>query len=696
MENRNPAIPFVLQYRIDKKKQRNISKDIVIVTLYRPFPECSDKKPDWFTPEEREQMRTGCLFECVSRDNFLLEAAAIALVIPSNPELLHMEFCVMMSRDFFQKMSREADWRCTPIGSVIGQERQYAALCSDPEKTEILDPLMGKGKIEKGGCTGELDNDAGLPPDSTREFDMIKYDMAEMLNTLNQSQEKGVSSFLEAPPGSISIIQGPPGTGKTTLLVSTICRFLSLSNVSTESRPRLLVCAPTNKAVSVLALRFQQMAQGAKLRMILVGDDNKLLEDSGGKKGPLYPHFVYHWFGVIRQTLREIQTFCNQPMKSIETMERMLQKLVTVRDRLFESLPDLTQVFKKSLEDLCTIFQQSVRDRTELPVSARDIILSIMKHMKEWSSEHVRTQILNSADVIFSTLCSAGGSAMMKMTKRVDALIVDEAAAATEPDMYIPLLHEPSKMLIVGDPKQLPATVISQRAKRMRLDVSLQERLMEHCNHPFTLLDIQYRMHPAISQFPSAYFYLGRIKDGENVLKRSCINVKSLMSKPYQYCHVTGVECTGSSENSPESLCNPKEGGTVVGIVKHLWKNKGGEWCNKSDHLRIITFYQAQVLMLRRKLSEAKMGKVLVTTVDSAQGCEADVIILSFVRTGPSPGFLVDDRRMNVALTRARRNLICVGNVLKFPAMRNAPTLHSLSRDAKERNVVQTEEDIVS
>ena len=127
----------------------------------------------------------------------------------------------------------------------------------------------------------------------------------------------------------------------------------------------------------------------------------------------------------------------------------------------------------------------------------------------------VEFDLMKSADVIFCTLCSSASRVMSLTGESIEALIVDEAAAATEPDLYIPFHLRPTRLLIVGDPKQLPSTVLSDRAKGFGLDVSLQERLMIHCSYDFTMLNVQYRMHPEISSFPSRRFYNSQLRDGD-------------------------------------------------------------------------------------------------------------------------------------------------------------------------------------
>ena len=314
---------------------------------------------------------------------------------------------------------------------------------------------------------------------------------------------------------------------------------------------------------------------------------------------------------------------------------------------------------------------------------------------------------------------ASAGSSIIKKTGPIDDLIVDEAAAATEPELYIPFHLQPKRLLAVGDPLQLPATVLSRRAIAMGYDKSLHERLMYDCKYDHIMLDTQYRMNPAIASFPSFTFYKNKIQNGQNVMCPTYANGALLLDKkPYTFLQVEGKEEQGIGG----SYCNRLEAKIIVDLISNLQHLTSGTasstddrqaWCG-SDRIRVITFYQAQVSCIQKCLEDRGRGNtVVVATVDSSQGCEADIILISFVRSqgdtkddwNASPpssltqttalttrnfgaGFLNDDRRMNVALTRAKYQLICVGNVRQFPQMTNADTLHQLAMEAEERGVI--------
>lgn len=192
--------------------------------------------------------------------------------------------------------------------------------------------------------------------------------------------------------------------------------------------------------------------------------------------------------------------------------------------------------------------------------------------------------------------------------------------------------------------------------------------------------------------------------------------------------HVEGKE---ERRHGSSSFCNKAEAKAVVDWLKQLrYKSSDTDWCSP-ERVRVITFYQGQVALIKELLRKEGLGRVLVATVDSSQGCEADLVIISFVRTcaslssSPSSsssssgsgsttssinrtaagedesttftgknrknvaGFLTDDRRINVALTRAKFELICIGNRKNMSRNDNLPTLQKLAQDAENRGVTE-------
>ena len=234
--------------------------------------------------------------------------------------------------------------------------------------------------------------------------------------------------------------------------------------------------------------------------------------------------------------------------------------LVSIADDISGSLVEMFACIEE--EEKC----RPIRKR------AQGAIDRLSREFEEIGEELIEKELLDCADVIFCTLSSAGSSTM-NMTGRVDDLIVDEAAAATEPELSIPFHLRPRRLFAVGDHMQLPATVLSQQAGRLGLDKSLHERLIWDCNHKHIMLDTQYRMRPEISRFPSANFYGGKIANGDNVAQDSYRrrSGETVAMLPYTFIQVRGAE----QQTPSGSFKNEQEASAVVSLLGQL-KDKIG------------------------------------------------------------------------------------------------------------------------
>jgi len=255
---------------------------------------------------------------------------------------------------------------------------------------------------------------------------------------------------------------------------------------------------------------------------------------------------------------------------------------------------------------------------------------------------------------VFCTLSFAGQQRMDNI--KINCLVIDEAAQATEAETLIPFRHCPRKCLLVGDTNQLPALVKSDVAKANNYDWSMMHRLQVEAHYPFKMLNIQHRMDSKIRAWPSRQFYQDILEDAEEISLRPMLLLPVQLS-PYSFINVKGTEITtpgGSKSNKEESTL-------VVQSVKYLLSSG----VVKPRDIGIITFYSGQVELINRGLAaEDEVEGVVAQTVDGFQGEEKDVILISFVRSndGKSVGFLNDFRRLNVAITRARRSLIMIGD----------------------------------
>ena len=268
-------------------------------------------------------------------------------------------------------------------------------------------------------------------------------------------------------------------------------------------------------------------------------------------------------------------------------------------------------------------------------------------------------EILAGAQVIAAT-CIGSADPRLDALK-FKALIIDESAQSSEPESLVPITCGAQKVILIGDPNQLGPNIGSSKAAQAGLDKSLYERLTEQSLAKQTTLQVQYRMHPALSAFPSLQFYNGKLKDG--ILQSDREGAKDfpwpIPGKPLMFCVVEGVEVL---EQSSRSYINQDEALIVIHVVKLLLEAKV-----PAMDICVMTPYLGQRSLVQKMLLNPdqpdNMGKVNCVSIDANQGKEYNYIILSTVRSqGKTIGFLGSKRRLNVAITRSRNGLIIIGN----------------------------------
>lgn len=326
----------------------------------------------------------------------------------------------------------------------------------------------------------------------------------------------------------------------------------------------------------------------------------------------------------------------------------------------------------------------------------------------------LRQAALRRASIVVATLSSAGGDLLTLSLNDAGtapvvaftAVICDEAAQALEPATLIPLpLLRPDsgRVILVGDEKQLPATVLSRTAQKRGLGRSLFERLAALPSMKPRMLEEQYRMHPEIASFPSYKFYEGRLRQAEGIDHESRaakfhadprfppLRFFDLTESEEGDARLKGKIAGGAEEGAGGSKKNKVEAAFIFALLDKLMRSFSEK---EIGSIAVLTPYRGQVLQLRDKLrreggSDRRFERVDVSTVDGFQGREADVVLFSCVRARPGEaqggiGFLADVRRMNVALTRARRSLWIVGHAATL--RRNADWAELLG-DLSARNL---------
>jgi len=244
------------------------------------------------------------------------------------------------------------------------------------------------------------------------------------------------------------------------------------------------------------------------------------------------------------------------------------------------------------------------------------------------------------------------------------------------------------KCILVGDPNQLPPTVLSHLGKEYAYEQSLFQRIMTSIPKQIHLLSIQYRMHPTISEFPSRLFYDSKLLDGAGMAKtRTAPWHSDPLLSPYRFFNVSkGRE---QQRSGGKSVYNPEEIDACAALIFKLCQTFPD--VNFAHRIGVITPYKLQFLKIKDKLIELGGEKILkvvdLNTVDGFQGQEKDIIILSCVRGGVKKGigFLGDIRRMNVAFTRAKCSLFVLGNA---DALKTNEEWEGFVNDAVQRKVM--------
>jgi predicted DNA helicase len=270
--------------------------------------------------------------------------------------------------------------------------------------------------------------------------------------------------------------------------------------------------------------------------------------------------------------------------------------------------------------------------------------------------------------VIACTL--VGSSHNILRGRRYKTVFIDEAAQALEPACWIPLLRA-ERVVLAGDHCQLPPTIKSNEAAKEGLSKTLFEKCIQHQPQTASMLQVQYRMHEDIMRFSSRYFYHDKLR-ADDTVRNHAISITNKEGEltalpPIDFIDTAG--CGFTEEQDPETLSrfNEEEAQLLIQYLEKLIRTIGiNEWAYS---IGIITPYSAQVERIV-KLAESseelfEIAKcITINTVDAFQGQERDVIAISFVRSNEKSevGFLSDIRRTNVAITRARKKLIMVGD----------------------------------
>ncbi|KAH8886827.1 RNA helicase-like protein [Thozetella sp. PMI_491] len=577
-----------------------------------------------------------------------------------------------------------AEFHATKITNMTTIEREYAALES-LQYYDLMDEVL---KAE---------------PSPILDFGKEAVDNIMKNYDLNPGQAKAILNA-KANDG-FTLVQGPPGTGKTKTIVAMVGSLLTgvikpgASNavaVATPGQPatngqalpkKLLVCAPSNAAVDELVLRLKA---GIKT---LNGTTHKISVLRLGRSDAINAAVRDVTLDELVKARLEADAKENG---NVSSRDQMFQEANEIKAKITELRPQLEAAREGEDRSLLTRLQREFDDfkRRQAQIGARieadKSSGNTYAREMEIKRRQIQQQILDGAHVLCATLSGSGHEMFKNLNVEFETVIIDEAAQCVELSALIPLKYGCSKCILVGDPKQLPPTVLSQSAARYGYDQSLFVRMHKRHAKDVHLLDRQYRMHPLISQFPSAEFYEGLLRDGDDMakLRRQPWHRSSLLG-PYRFFDVKG-----SQERGPrnQSLVNEEELKVAMQLYDRFRLDFGGR-IEMKGKIGIITPYKAQLFRLRQKFTdrygEGITDAIEFNTTDAFQGRECEIIIFSCVRASPTGGigFMTDIRRMNVGLTRAKSSLWILGD---SRALAQGEYWHKLIENARQRNLYTT------
>jgi len=426
-------------------------------------------------------------------------------------------------------------------------------------------------------------------------------------NTLNDSQQLAVNKIVSAD--HLAVVHGPPGTGKTTTLVHAI------KSLAKHSDQKILVVAPSNTAVDLLTEKLA--AEG--LKVIRVGNPARVSER------------------LLAATL-DHQMADYAEMKTIKALKKQASEYKNMAHKYKRSFG------KAEREQRIALFDEAHKIGKEV----------------EKTEQYIMDNLFTKAQIITATLVGANHYTVRNL--KYNTIIIDEAGQALEPACWIPILKA-QKVILAGDHFQLSPTIKSNEAARNGLSNTLLEKAINLHPEAVVLLKEQYRMNKDIMGYSSQVFYNNELKAHHSVAD----HVLFAGDQPIQFIDTAG--CSYDEKLDGTSTTNPDEAAFLVKHLTHLVSNLTAQPLGSFPSVAIVSPYKQQVQILKALVQENEiliphLDKIAVNTIDSFQGQERDVVYISLTRSNGegSIGFLSDTRRMNVAMTRAKKKLVIVGD----------------------------------
>lgn len=501
---------------------------------------------------------------------------------------------------------------------------------------------------------------------------------------LNRAQCEAVNAALENE--GFSLIQGPPGTGKTGTIKAIVGGILTPTlngplkgatrismpatklNASEEPPPpkKLMVCAPSNAAIDEIVIRLKEGiktkdGKSQKINVVRIGKSESI---NAKVQDVTMDELVAKKQGGGSEKDDKARERSAEVFRQHKEISDQLKEMYNTRDAHEQGEQKLDASARKKLDDEITLAKKRKGDLSRQIDRLKDQEREAGRE-QEVSVKRARQAVLDEAHVICATLSGSGHDMFSNLNIEFETVIIDEAAQCVEMSTLIPLKYGCIKCILVGDPKQLPPTIFSDEAKAYQYEQSLFVRMQKNFPEHVHLLDTQYRMHPAISAFPSIAFYDQMLKDGVSADARARPWHTHSLLAPYRFFDIRGRQ-----SRVGKSSINVDEIEVAMAMYDRLLRDFSSSYkFNDADggaQIGIISTYKAQNIEMKKrfthKYGEDVLQYVEFNTTDAFQGREKEIIIFSCVRAAQGIGFLKDIRRMNVGLTRAKSSLWVLGS----------------------------------
>ena len=425
---------------------------------------------------------------------------------------------------------------------------------------------------------------------------------------LNESQQNALQNILSA--NELAVVHGPPGTGKTTTLVQAIKALVA------QDHQQILVVAPSNTAVDLLSEKLHDEG----LNVLRVGNPARVSE--------------------------RLQSL---------TLDAKMAEHPYIKES--KRLKKQAQEYKSMAHKYKREFGRSERDQRK---ALFDEAHKLMKEVDK-TEQYIIEDLVAKAQVVTATLVGSNHYTVRDL--RFHTVVIDEAGQALEPACWIPILKA-QKLVLAGDHCQLSPTIKSSEAAKNGLSTTLLEKCVALHPQAVTLLETQYRMNEAIMGYSSQVFYDQKLKAHATVATRL------LFAGDAPLAFVDTAGCGFEEKLAGTSSTNPEEAALLFKHLTQLVETLREHYSTENfPTVAVISPYKQQINVLKEQLIHCPelqpyLDKISVNTIDSFQGQERDVVYISMVRSNNEGeiGFLSDIRRMNVAMTRARKKLVVVGD----------------------------------